>query len=81
MFAFTTLLGRDVQGNNPFKATINEQSLKIAAAAPSSSTAVVRNFFTDIEALKGIGVADNKLLQAHSKADNHNPGSPVACSP
>jgi hypothetical protein len=35
----------------------------------------VRNFFTGIEALKGIGVADNKLLQAHSKADNDNPGS------
>lgn len=31
-----------------------------------------------IEALKGIDIADNKLLQAHSKADNHNPGSPDA---
>ncbi len=39
---------------------------------------MVRSFFTAIEALKGIGVADNKLLQAHSKADNHNPGSPDA---
>jgi hypothetical protein len=29
-----------------------------------------------IEALKGIGAADNKLLQAHVKADHHNPGSP-----
>jgi len=29
-----------------------------------------------IEALKGIGAADNKLLQAHTKADHHNPGSP-----
>jgi hypothetical protein len=27
------------------------------------------------EALKGIGNADNKLLQAHTKADCHNPGS------
>ena len=32
-----------------FKAAINEQSLKIAATAPRSSTAVVRNFFTDIK--------------------------------
>jgi hypothetical protein len=32
-----------------FKATINEQPLKIAAAAPRSSTGVVRNFFTDIK--------------------------------
>ena len=31
-----------------------------------------------IEALKGIGVADNKLLQAHTKADHHNPRSPDA---
>ena len=31
-----------------------------------------------IEALKGIGVADNKLLQAHTKADHHNPSSPDA---
>jgi hypothetical protein len=31
-----------------------------------------------IEALKGIGVADNKLLQAHTKADHHNPTSPDA---
>jgi hypothetical protein len=30
------------------------------------------------EALKGIGAADNKLLQAHIKADDHNPGSPDA---
>ena len=30
-----------------------------------------------IEALKGIG-ADNKLLQAHTKADHHNPSSPDA---
>ena len=29
-----------------------------------------------IEALKGIGIADNKLLQAHTKADYHNPSSP-----
>jgi hypothetical protein len=27
-------------------------------------------------ALKGIGAADNKLLQAHIKAGDHNPGSP-----
>jgi hypothetical protein len=32
-----------------FTATINEQSLKIAAAAPSPSTAVVRSFFTGIK--------------------------------
>lgn len=31
-----------------------------------------------IEALKGIGVADNKLLQAHTKADHHNPSNPDA---
>jgi hypothetical protein len=31
-----------------------------------------------IEALKGIGVTDNKLLQAHVKADNHNPTNPGA---
>jgi hypothetical protein len=30
------------------------------------------------EALKGIGNADNKLLQAHTKSDHHNPGSPDA---
>jgi hypothetical protein len=29
-----------------------------------------------IEALKGIGDADSKLLQAHTKAERHNPGSP-----
>jgi hypothetical protein len=34
-----------------------------------------------IEALTGIGVADNKLLQAHTKADHHNPTNPdAACS-
>jgi len=26
------------------------------------------------EALKGIGVANNKLVQVHFEADNHNPG-------
>ena len=31
-----------------------------------------------IEALKGIGAADNKLIQAHTKADHHNPNSPDA---
>jgi DNA invertase Pin-like site-specific DNA recombinase len=31
------------------RATINEQSLEIAAAAPGSSTAVVRNFVTGIK--------------------------------
>jgi hypothetical protein len=31
-----------------------------------------------IEALKGIGAADNKLIQAHTKADHHNPSSPGA---
>ena len=29
-----------------------------------------------IEALKSIGVADNKLLQAHTKADCHSPTKP-----
>jgi hypothetical protein len=29
-----------------------------------------------IEALKGVGAADNKLLQAHTKADHHKPGGP-----
>jgi hypothetical protein len=29
-----------------------------------------------IEALKGIGVADNNLLGAHAKAASHNPTSP-----
>jgi hypothetical protein len=31
-----------------------------------------------IDALKGIGVADNKLLGAHVKADSHNPTGPGA---
>jgi hypothetical protein len=31
-----------------------------------------------IEALKGIGATDNKLIQAHTKADDHNPSSPDA---
>ena len=31
-----------------------------------------------VEALKGIGAADNKLLQAHTRADHHNPSSPDA---
>lgn len=31
-----------------------------------------------IDALKGIGAADNKLLQAHTKADHHEPGGPDA---
>jgi hypothetical protein len=31
-----------------------------------------------IEARKGIGATDNKLLQAHTKADHHNPSSPDA---
>jgi hypothetical protein len=31
-----------------------------------------------IEALKGVGAADNKLIQAHTKADHHNPSSPDA---
>jgi len=31
-----------------------------------------------IEALNGIGTADNKLMQAHTKADHHNPTSPGA---
>ena len=31
-----------------------------------------------IEALKGIGVADNMLLHAHTKVDHHNPSSPDA---
>jgi hypothetical protein len=33
------------------------------------------------EALKGIGIADNKLLQAHTKADCHNPSSPDTTPP
>ena len=31
-----------------------------------------------VEALKGIGTTDNKLIQAHTKADHHNPSSPDA---
>ena len=31
-----------------------------------------------IETLKGIGIADNKRLQAHTKADHHNPSNPDA---
>jgi hypothetical protein len=31
-----------------------------------------------IEALKGIGATDNKMTQAHTEADHHNPGSPDA---
>ena len=27
---------------------------------------------------RGIGATDNKLLQAHTKADRHNPSSPDA---
>jgi hypothetical protein len=29
-----------------------------------------------VEALKSIGIADNKLLGAHTKADCHHPSSP-----
>lgn len=32
-----------------------------------------------IEALKGIGATDNKLMKAHAKADHHNASSPDAC--
>jgi hypothetical protein len=32
-----------------------------------------------IDALKGIGATDNKLLQAHTKADHHNPSSGHQC--
>jgi hypothetical protein len=31
-----------------------------------------------IQALKGIGVADNSLLRAHAKAKSHNPTGPGA---
>jgi hypothetical protein len=31
-----------------------------------------------IEALKAIGAADNKLIQAHTKADHRDPSSPDA---
>jgi hypothetical protein len=31
-----------------------------------------------IEALKGIGATDSKLLQAHTKADHHKPSGPGA---
>jgi hypothetical protein len=31
-----------------------------------------------IEALNAIGIADNKLLHARTKADHHTPGSPDA---
>jgi hypothetical protein len=31
-----------------------------------------------IDTLKGIGATDNKLLQAHTKADHHDPSSPDA---
>jgi hypothetical protein len=30
-----------------------------------------------VEALKGIGIADNKLLGAHTKANGHSPSSPA----
>jgi hypothetical protein len=30
------------------------------------------------KALKGIGVADNLLLQAHTRVDHHNPSNPDA---
>ena len=50
--------------------------------SPSTSAAALRRAQarTDIivlliEALKGIGAAGNKLLQAHVKADHHNPSS------
>jgi hypothetical protein len=29
-------------------------------------------------AIKGIGASDNKLMQAHTKADHHNPSGPDA---
>ena len=28
-----------------------------------------------IDALKGVGATDNELIQAHTKADHHNPSS------
>jgi hypothetical protein len=31
-----------------------------------------------IEALKGVGAADNKLIRAHTQADHHDPRSPDA---
>jgi len=31
-----------------------------------------------IDALKGFGATDNELIQAHTKADHHNPSSPDA---
>jgi hypothetical protein len=31
-----------------------------------------------IEALKGVGATDDKMTQAHIKADHHNPASPDA---
>jgi hypothetical protein len=34
-----------------------------------------------IEALRGIGAANNKLTHAHIKADDHNPGSPYLIAP
>ena len=33
------------------------------------------------EALKGVGVADSRLLGAHTKANSHNPTSPGAAWP
>ena len=35
----------------------------------------VRVHYGKIEALKGIGVADNKLMQASLKSDHHSPGA------
>ena len=47
-------------------------------SAPRSSSALRHIIVLLIEALKGIGATDNKLIQAHTKADHHNPCSPDA---
>jgi len=44
-------------------------------SAPRSSSALCHIIVLLIEALKGIGATDNKPIQAHTKADHHNPAS------
>jgi hypothetical protein len=51
---------------------------QLRAAGGIRQTSRRRNHRSAIEALKAIGIADNKLLQAHTKADHHNPSSPDA---
>ena len=57
----------------------------LQSRSPSRDTHISRNYVTVdniivslIEPFKGIGATENKLIQAHTKADHHNPSSPDA---